>query len=239
MGTPSGYDARDGATVLSKDDSEASSAHGIACKRHQRWPWSGSAGLTGRGRVAAGAAIVLSLLNIDAELESLAGVYVRPDEEVGVVLVAVDPERVQRRDPAVDDRDVRLRQGGGARHHVHVAHGRSPADRDVEQGGSDAPGQHSPFEGRAPVVRDVEDRLVHRGLEVQPHAREEELLVRLEVGGDPRIDGWTPLVDADRGVPADGVRRDDVRALMRQDAGREARSELLPIMFRTGALARA
>ena len=43
MGTPPGYDARDGATVLRKDDREASSAHEIACKRHERRPLTGIA----------------------------------------------------------------------------------------------------------------------------------------------------------------------------------------------------
>ena len=54
----------------------------------------------------------------------------------------------------------------------------------------------------------------------------------------PEYDGWATLVDADRGMAADGVGRDDVGALVGEDAGGEAGGELLPVVARPGPLAR-
>src|ERR1051325_4136748 len=61
-----------------------------------------------------------------------------PREEVGVVLIARDTERMQRGDAAIDQSDLRLVQRMRARHEVDVAHVSRPADGEVEDGGGDA-----------------------------------------------------------------------------------------------------
>ena len=110
----------DGATVPRKDDRGAGSAH------EDRWQDVSNSRPRNDSGVAGGRPPTTPLSywcqarrrrqprfqrDIDADPEAFPGFRVRPDEEIGVALVAVDPERVQGGDPTIDDRDVRLRTG--------------------------------------------------------------------------------------------------------------------------------
>lgn len=96
-----------------------------------------------------------------------AAVRAAAGEEVGVVGIARDPKRVQRRDAAVDERDLSFRQRVRSRHEVDVAHRALPPDREIKDSRAYSPSQQTSFERTTTRVRNVEDRLVERCLRRQ------------------------------------------------------------------------
>src|SRR4051812_35807842 len=135
-------------------------------------------------------------LMLDAEVEA---VDARPCEEVGVCRISRDAPAVKQGNAAVDQGDLRLGENARLGHELHVAHRSSAADREIENSRSDSAAEQAALEGAAARVRDVEDRLVQHGLDVQPGRREPELPPRVAGGVDAGIDCRTRFVEAKGG----------------------------------------
>jgi len=177
-----------------------------------------------------------------AELDADLGpsVWTTTREEVGVVGIAGDPERVKRRDAAVNERHLSFRQCVRSRHEVDVAHRPLPPDREIKNSRAYATAKQTSFESAAAGVRNVEDRFVERRLRGQSGRGEQKLLVRRYMGIDPREDRGPKGVESEARMSADGHRGDDVSGLVKKDARSDAVAEVLPIVpgrrNRVGAL---
>src|SRR5690242_4020329 len=170
----------------------------------------------------------------DGELDADVGpaVWTTSSEEVGVVRIARDAKCMERRDAAINERDLSLRQCVRSRHEVDVAHRALPADREIENGRADATAKQTSFESAATGVGNVEDRFVERCLRGQSGRGEQKLLVRRYMGIDPREDRRPKGVESEARMSADGHRSDDVSGLVKKDARSDAVAEVLPIVPR-------
>src|SRR5262245_27480594 len=79
-------------------------------------------------------------------------------------------------------------------------------------------------------MRNIKDRFVQQCLRCQSSRREQKLLMRRDMGIDPREHGRPKLVESEGGMAADRHRRHDVSRLMKEDAGRDAVREMYPIV---------
>src|SRR4051812_33777006 len=92
-----------------------------------------------------------------------------------------DADRVDGRDAAEDQGELRFREGGRFRHEADVAHGTVATDGDVEQRCADSSREDSAFERAATRVGDVQNELVNKRLHRQARSREEKLFMGLAV----------------------------------------------------------
>ena len=153
-----------------------------------------------------------------------------PGEEVGVVRVARDSDRVDGSDSTEQQGRLRSVHGMGPSDEVDVTDGSAPADREVEDRRADPTAQNSTFEGRAPPMGEVENGLVDDVLHHEPRDGEQELLVGCRLGADSGINSRTELVEAEGWVAANGVRRHYVGRFVEQNARRETEGKLAPVV---------
>jgi len=151
---------------------------------------------------------------------------------VCVPRVPRDPPRLNGGVASENQRELGFRERRGAGHDADVAHRCVATERDVKERRSDSAGEQPALDWSAARVRDVEDRFVDQRLRGQPRRGENELLVRVLVAVDSRKNGGSAVVESLVGMEPHHQGADDVRALVRENAGGESKREMPPIVIR-------
>lgn len=183
--------------------------------------------------------MTVELLRIDRNPHAHPAERTRPDEKMRVTTIVRDSPTVQERYPAIDRRNRCFRERGCSRHEVHVRHTASAPDGHVKQRGRDTACEHAALECASDtrgMMRRIENRLVEDGLYGESCGRKNELPAWLQIGVDSRVDGRSPFIQAKGRTTTNDIRREDVSALVRKNAGREAAGEQLPPVTASGVL---
>src|SRR3982750_913286 len=147
-----------------------------------------------------------------------------------VLRISRDSERLGCGHAAEDEGHLGLGERRGSGHVSDVADGRVAAEGDIKERGADAAREKTALDGATAVVRDVEYALVDERLRCQARGRKNELLVRILIAVDARVDGWASTIECVVGMIPHKQGADHVRAFMRENAGSEPKSEPFPLM---------